>query len=98
MEMLERANELHKELRDRGCLNYLSTSREIIIKYFSKLEDEKIQTTKTIGKLEAKVFAYEAIISNSNFAMATMENKENTTEISNYAYASHAIEGEQISE
>ncbi len=57
------------------------------------------QEGKQVGKmaeLEAKVKAYESIISNSNFSMAITKNKEDTNEISKYAYASPATEGEKL--
>lgn len=56
------------------------------------------QEGKQVGKmaeLEAKVKAYEAIISNSNFSMAITGNKENTTEISDYTYTSPATVDER---
>lgn len=53
--------------------------------------EQESKQVAIMAELQAKVKAYEAIISNSNFAMAITENKENTTEVSDYVYTSPAV-------
>ena len=66
--------------------------KRIITNWCTKQESKQVAI---MAELQAKVKAYEAIISNSNFSMAITGNKENTTEVSDYAYTSPAMVDER---
>lgn len=69
------------------CKDYYETevvnrdAREIFrVALADALNQQLTEYNRKIATLEAKVFAYEAILKNSNFAMAVIENKSDLEE------------------
>lgn len=74
------AKELYEKLYSTGCVEYSLDAQDVIREWCDEKEQLLFEQQKLIGKLEAKVATYEAIISNSNFSMAITGNKENTND------------------
>lgn len=69
------AKELYEKIYSTGCVQYSYDAQEVIREWCDKKEQLLLEQQKLIGKLEAKVATYEAIISNSNFAMAVINDE-----------------------
>lgn len=69
------AKELYEKIYSTGCVQYSLDAQDVIREWCDEKEQLLLEQQKLIGKLEAKVATYEAIISNSNFAMAIINDE-----------------------
>lgn len=70
-------SELRSAVKSERYTNYydMGKTREIISKYEERVCDEIAALKQQVAERDAKIYAYESVIANSNFKMAIVKKK-----------------------